>query len=489
MKIISEIDFFTDLKDIKKFLECNRKEVFDPDERILFVQKSEDTYPFFDGAGKQLTGIQKLVSQVDISNCFILIQTSNKNIKQELEHVAKYYSTDSITFDYQIVPGEYQRVNQKQQNSACQKLWNHLYVGPDYNVKPCCVADEKFPLGNLQENSVEEIMSGELAQRVRQAMKQGYRTEACRFCYENEDKGYPSIRKEFIPDDNTVVNIDYLDIRSNNICNFKCRMCNSYFSSSIEKEEQIIYGKKNKEKNRKKRLEVFDKISSYVNDQTKKIYFAGGEPLIMDEHYAILEKLININNTDLKLYYNTNCSVLNYKNYNVLDLWNQFTNVKVGASIDASDSVAEYLRHGTIWEDIKFNIDQIKRQTPHVRLIITSAVGFLNVENLIRLQSTWIEDAYFSVDQLEVNIMNGDLLSIASVPIKYKSKISTMIHDHIKNLGKCSLADQWKNVLTYMENNDFSYHQNEFKNRMSTLDQYRGESFATVFPQFKDLVE
>ena len=81
------------------------------------------------------------------------------------------------------------------------------------------------------------------------------------------------------------------------------------------------------------------------------------------------------------------------------------------------------------------------------------------------------------------------MLSIASVPPKYKSKISTLIQNHIKNLGKCSLANQWENVLTYMIDNDFSYYQSEFKNRMSTLDRYRNESFATVFPQYKDLVE
>ena len=489
MKIIAEIDFFTDLKDIKKFLESNRKEYFHPNDRILFVQKSEDTYPFFDGAGKQLTEIQKLVSQIDISNCFILIQTSNKNIKQELEHVAKYYSTDSIIFDFQILPGNYQRVNQKQHNSACQKLWNHLYVGPDLHIKPCCVSDAKFPLGSLQENSVEEVISGESAELIRWAMTQGYRTESCRFCYEREDQGLPSHRNAFIPNDNTVINIDYLDIRSSNICNFKCRMCNSYFSSAIEKEEQLIYGKKFKEKNRIQSLEVFEILLSYVNNQTKKIYFAGGEPLLMDEHYAILEKLIAINNTDLELTYNTNCSVLTYKNYNVLDLWTRFTNVKVGASIDASDQVAEYLRHGTIWENIKYNIDQIKKQTPHVRLHITSTVGFLNVENLIKLQSAWIDDAYFSVDQLEVSIMNGDLLSVASVPTKYKSKISKMILNHINNLGKCLLANQWKNVLEYMENNDLSYHHDDFKNKTNTLDRHRGDSFVTVFPQYKDLVE
>ena len=63
--------------------------------RILIVQDCEDTYDYADLPGRAICVLQKYVTQIDISNFFILVITGNKNISAELEQVQKLYSTDS----------------------------------------------------------------------------------------------------------------------------------------------------------------------------------------------------------------------------------------------------------------------------------------------------------------------------------------------------------------------------------------------------------
>ena len=495
MKIVATCKFSDNLHEIKNTLELAKKDYFQPDERIVIKQDIDDEYPYIDGPGEQLIQIQKIVSRIGISNNFILIETPNEDIDAEVKDVAKYYSLDDFAFDFKIVSGNYNKKIKQYENTACKKMWNHLYVGTDNNTNPCCLADHRFPIGNIFDQSVDNIIQTDSAQKIRNFMTNGYRTRACRICYEKEDNGVYSPRQRFNPSNEDVC-VTHLDIRLSNTCNFKCRMCSEYFSSSIQKETVLIYGKDAvlgvennslEQKTKRQRHDAYNKIVSSINENVKSIYFAGGEPLLMEEHYLILQHLIDIKNTDLEIRYNTNCSILNFKNFNILDLWQNFPNVTIGISIDGSDKVAEYIRHGTHWEQIIQNINKIKQQATHVNCKVESTVGFLNIENLINLQTRWIRSKYFSLKDFSVGLLNGELLNVACAPAHHKHRLTKIIYAHIKFLGTNTLSQQWKDVLKYMNNNDFSYSLNDFKTRMQTLDRYRNESFVDVFPEFKDL--
>lgn len=493
MKIIATIKFSDSLPDIKKQLMACRKEVFESDERIVIEQDVNDQYSYVDGPGDKLTKIQEIVSSADISNCFICIITPNKEIVKEIQDVAKNHSHDhNNIFDYKIVPGNYTKEIKQYKNTACKKLWNHLYIGTDHNINPCCVADIRFPLGNITKNTVEEIIDSDYAKSLRQHMIDGYQIKACKICYDREDNNIKSFREEFNATTVERMPTESLDIRLNNICNFKCRMCSDYYSSSIQNESKLIYGKNyngfKKVKSKIERQNALQKVLPFINKYNKSIYFAGGEPLIMDEHYSILDTLIDNNLTNVKLIYNTNLSNLTYKNFDILKLWKNFKQVELGISVDASNDIAEYLRHGTIWNDLVKNINQVKKQVPHVRCKVTSTAGFLNVKNLIELQKKWIQSNYFTVDDFSVSIMHG-YLNVAVLPDYHKNTLKKYIINHISFLGKTPLAEDWNYVLHYMINNDFSYLLDEFRTRMKTLDAHRQESFLKTFPEFSDLYQ
>ena len=95
-------------------------------------------------------------------------------------------------------------------------------------------------------------------------------------------------------------------------------------------------------------MEEFDPMLEHI----EQIYWAGGEPIMMDEHWAIMNRLVEMGKTDIRIFYNTNFTTLKYKKHNVLDLWKNFDHISVGASLDAEGVRGEYQRKGTVWADV-----------------------------------------------------------------------------------------------------------------------------------------
>ena len=495
--VIGVLQFDNNLNEISKQLTLLQKEQFLPNERIVIVQESPDQYPYIDGNGERLIELQKLINRVDIGNCFILILTANTNIASEIASIHQDYSSDKTFFDWCIFPGEYNIITPTYKNTACTDLWNHLYIGTDSNVLPCCVADHRYPIGNINTHNIDEILDSTQAEQMRQWMVDGYRSKACSICYTKEDNNIKSKRHEFRPKSIKREKITSLDVRLNNICNFKCRMCSEYFSSSIQQETINMFGKDAilgheqinlSSNNRKTRLNNLEKLLPYVTADIKQIYFAGGEPLIIEEHYIILDRLIAIKNFDIKMSYNTNLSKLTYKNNNIFDYWKQFSNVTVGASIDASGPTAEYVRHGTVWRDTLDNIKQIKKVTPHVVLNITSTVSWLTLENIMNLQTLWIKQGLFTKDQLKIStLVSPTFLCLTSLPQFHKERLSEKIEHHISKLGQCQLSQHWAEAKNFMNSTNSQYTLFEFTSTTQKLDNHRKESFVEVFPQFSDI--
>jgi sulfatase maturation enzyme AslB (radical SAM superfamily) len=476
--------------------------------RILLVQDCADVYDYQDSPGSVICTLQQYASQIDISNFFILILTSNSNIAQELTQVQELYSTDNVPMQYYIVNGitSIDLVPQRNQDTFCILPWMHLYVGPDSNVLPCCVADQQYPIGSINEQPIIDIAKSSLFNTLRKNMLSGKRSKECSYCYNQEDAGLKSIRQshnakwsknglEF----NSTGEIEnfnpiYLDIRLNNICNLKCRMCSGYFSSAIAQEEYQLFSNKthlDTSMPSSQRVTALKEILEYL-PHAKKIYFAGGEPLITNEHYKILDELVKCGNTDLEIFYNTNFTFLTYKNISVTDIWKKFSNVTIGASIDALGSVAEYVRHGTVWSDIESNLETLKQQCPHVNFKISSVVGLLNATSLIALQQNWHATQKVHISKFALSIMTSpDHLTLQVLPTAHKSRLETQIKSHIswcKTVGAISLAKQWDNVLNYMWSNDSSQFLLEFKRLTNSLDKFRNVSLSKVLPEFSDLL-
>jgi organic radical activating enzyme len=201
-----------------------------------------------------------------------------------------------------------------------------MYGHPNGVVKTCCAGIDDF--GSLKTNSLEEIWHNDKFTQLRKDFIAGDVTDLvksnCATCVNFEKSGIHSLRdglnseftKHAVIEEKPDLNLLYIDFRFNNFCNFKCRGCYYEYSSSIANEDAgkpvpIIFAGKTPD-------DLYNQTLPHL-EYTKKIYFAGGEPLIQWEHWKILDKLLEQNNTDISLVYNTNFSTMKYKNKNIVD--------------------------------------------------------------------------------------------------------------------------------------------------------------------------
>lgn len=153
------------------------------------------------------------------------------------------------------------------------------------------------------------------------------------------------------------------DYRISNLCNFKCRMCGDQLSSSWEAENRMLgYYDNGAEawatKEYKPIIEKFQKEvaekelwDAVKEGRIEEIYWVGGEPLMFEIHWDVMKYLVDSGHSkNVTVRYNTNLSRTSFKGTNLYDLLPHFKKVNLSASIDGTDKIVEYIRHGIKWE-------------------------------------------------------------------------------------------------------------------------------------------
>jgi organic radical activating enzyme len=483
--------------------------VFENNQRILVVQPDNDVYSYTENiASDSLIFLQKSLQTIDISNFFVIVVTGNQNIESELKWLQEKHSTDFNPIGHVLIESKFKKIT-KITDTFCVNMWNHLYVNTQLEILPCCIAVDNRPMGSLKDNTVDEIINSESARSIRRKMLSNQHCAECETCYAQEDQGFASRRindnnrfDKIIPELKLLTNPDgslksfvpkTFDVRLNNICNLKCRTCSGMSSSQLAAEEKRLFNNTvnfNKTPSTNLRNKTLKSVINYFNS-AESIYFAGGEPLVLKEHYEILDHLISINNTDLPIRYNTNFTNLTYKNKNVLDYWKKFTDITVGASLDGHGSVFEYVRHGAKWIDIEKNLLDLKSTCPHVKFKVTSTISLLSVESVMELQKCWHENDMLCIDNFHIYLMLGsDYLSLQSLPLHHKKTISKKIEDHciwLNSVNAKELANDWQQFQSYMNNKNKEYVNQKFAKINQIRDVARGETFETTYPHFYDL--
>ena len=307
----------------------------------------------------------------------------------------------------------------------CILPWIHLNTWPNGKVFQCCITDWQNPIGDLTQEKMTDVWNNDYMKNLRLDMLKGNQVNSCSKCYEQEENDLSSYRisanrhfqshiDEALADtkkDGTVDNfkLAYWDFRFSNLCNMKCRMCGGHLSSLWNHDEKLLYGTPSEPEivvnvRNKCKDDMYQILDEQI-DNLEEIYFAGGEPLIMDEHYYILEQLIKRNKKNVRIRYNTNLSKLKFKKWDNVDLWSYFDQVQVIASIDAFGPKGEYIRKGTIWPTIEENlIRMIKLHNQNQNIIfgVSCTIQLLNIKHLIDFIDYLIEKG-MTQDNIHLN--------------------------------------------------------------------------------------
>jgi len=419
----------------------------------------------------------------------------------------KYNSTDPVKITVDELTDR-ERFLLTESRRFCIYPWIHLHVYPTGETYPCCHSEMGIgQVGDARQDSLETIYHGQAMNQLRDDMLNERPNQACQRCYEQEAAGFFSGRRSANKHHGHKIyrihesdfKMSYWDVRFSNLCNLSCRSCGHIFSSSWYKDQAAIAGPDWAARNRPLNIagkdpdDMWHQLVPHL-EYVEQIYFAGGEPLLMHEHYRILEELVQRGMFHVRLIYNTNFTHTHLKDKSVFEYWKLFDSVSVGASLDGADAYAEYIRKGTDWDQIERNRVEMLRICPQVDFYISPTLSIMNAWHLPDFHRNWVERGMILHKDLNINILQDpDYFRIDIASVEYKKKLEEKYQQHLEwlrphdNLQRATKG--FESAINFMWAQDNSALQSKFWNRTRQLDALRNENILDVIPELAQLNE
>ena len=278
----------------------------------------------------------------------------------------------------------------------CMAPWTHSYISPQSERRICCASTEPAQSftqyidtaegsGEYTHMTLEEHWNSDHMKSIRARMLRGETLEECKVCdqsllhtttYRNYfnslfGRHIDSAYENTTEDGETTLKTISFDYRFSNLCNFKCRMCGSMLSSQWEAEERkhnmgAVDSNLWMQPDIKKKIQSFTKnvverefAEAVESKQIEEVYWVGGEPLMYDEHWKYMKRLVDIDHAnDVHARYNSNLSRIKFKGIDLFkDLLVNFKSWQMCASIDGTGEIGEYIRTGLDWPQFKENFE------------------------------------------------------------------------------------------------------------------------------------
>ena len=408
-------------------------------------------------------------------------------------------------------------------DSLCMAPWTHTYLSPQTERRMCCASRE--PAQNFQQYidtsagtgryipiTLDQHWNSEHMKSVRRRMMAGETLPECEVCNDkllNTDvyrtyfwhlfkHKYNDIWSSTDASGATTMKPVSWDYRFSNLCNLRCRSCGSIFSSQWYQDQVKIAGPEWAIKNTalnyagQHETDMWEQLIEHI-DHVEQIYFAGGEPLMMEEHYLILEELERRKRFDVRLIYNTNFTQVKLKNRSVFDYWKKFESVAVGASLDAMGPRAEYIRKGTVWKVVEENRKNMIEICPNVDFYISPTLSIMNALHLPDFHKAWVEKGLIHPQDLNVNILQDPMHFRIDIATKeYKEQIQQKFEGHLEWLRPLDTLHRatvgFESAITFMNKIDNAKLIDTFWAKTSELDYIRNEDILDVIPELTALI-
>jgi MoaA/NifB/PqqE/SkfB family radical SAM enzyme len=454
----------------------------------------------------------------------------------------------------------------------CILPWIHLSTRPNGHMRVCCTANassvgptnDKVYGGevgvlknadgkpaNLNHTDFLSSWNNDYMKNNRLQMLAGQEPPSCIKCYKEEREGHRSKRqweteywskrvdvdqlvRDTAEDGSIPPKISYIDMRFGTKCNLACVMCSPHDSSLWIPEWQKMYpkvqnetlkdtmqwGNKGQENGasynwHKNNPKFWEQLWEQV-PHMKQLYFAGGEPLIIEEHYDILEECIRQGYAkDMEIRYNSNG--VEWRE-DLFELWSHFKLVRFHYSVDAVGERNEYIRYPSKWTRTVEAFHQLDNETTdNVEITIACAVQALNIYYIPEFLRWKLEFGFKKINMWPfgaggVNyhfVYHPPHLNVKILPSWFKDEIEAKYEEFIPwwkqnwqkgvptwHAGKVT-EEQWLNadygisrlrgMVRFAKSEDWSRRLPEMKEYLELLDAQRGTNFYETFPEMKDI--
>jgi MoaA/NifB/PqqE/SkfB family radical SAM enzyme len=514
------------------------QETYSDNQRLVFTLTCGDEYKNNTAKiGVALINLQYWLNRVDISNFFVIILTNESDI-EDIQSGLQIISKDPVkTNVYSITPTltakniapdtknmHYQYNSSDLVNMSMDQLterehflltksktfciypWIHLHASPTGEAFPCCLAEYNAGnVGNCHTQTLKEIWQDKPMQQLRNNMLTEQPSAACTRCYELENSGFFSQRQSSNKHhghhikklESNPFEMAYWDIRFSNLCNLKCRSCGHIYSSQWFQDQVKLAGPEWGKQHKplmlagKNETDLVNQLLEHI-DHVEQIYFAGGEPLMMEQHYIILDELERRGRFDVKLIYNTNFTQVKFKNRSVFDYWRKFKSVSVGASLDDFGARAEYIRKGTKWSDVEENRREMMRVCPSVDFYVSPTLSIMNALHLPDFHRYMVDQGLINVQDLHVNnLLDPPYYRIDIATPEYKQQIQAKYIKHIEWLRDKDPLNRatvgFESAVNFLTAKDNSSLIPKFWQKTDQLDVIRKENCLDIIPELQAL--
>ena len=458
----------------------------------------------------------------------------------------------------------------------CALPWVHLSTRPSGHMRVCCTAnasgvqnadsaikngevgqlknDDGMP-ANLNHTAFSEAWNNSYMKGVRKMMLNGEKPPSCIKCFKEEDAGHRSKRQwetdywiktlgldDIIgsteEDGKIHPKIRYIDLRLGTKCQLACVMCSPADSSGWIKEHKIIFPKlENKnlqnsmrwEKDTGRLAETGGSYNWHKNNPTfmkelfeqvpnlYQLYWAGGEALIMEDHYTILEEIIRQGYAEkIELRYNSNG--LEWRE-DLFDIWSKFRRVTFHFSIDDMEDRLEFMRYPTKWDHCCTQLHKLDKDGPdNLELTTATTITALNMYYIPEFVKWKLEQGFTRLNEWPNGAGLIDMhlaywppqLNVKSLPTWFKNEIRLKWEQDFfpwleenwqKSTGvveKNITKEQWdhhlyalsryKGLLNFMDAEDWSNRLPETAEWCYSVAKQRGLDFDKIYPEMDWLI-
>lgn len=438
----------------------------------------------------------------------------------------------------------------------CPVAWHSVNIRNNGDFRLCCHANVAEGQGilrqpdgspyNLATSSVDSVRNHPLAKAVRKSFLEGKWHPSCARCQLEEENSQPSgrvhslnrleeagLESEFrdtvfsrTAADGSIESERFpvydLDIRFGNKCNLRCRSCGPTDSSSwygdyfkmgydrFEDSGATVFlkeadGRIVAENNRFEWYENISVGSQLPQDlsRLRRIYFAGGEPLLIRQHQEMLEWLVARNlHGQVGLEYNTNLTVLPDA---ILDLWKKFRFVGVGVSMDGYGKYHEYLRHPGRFDTMERNLRKLDQAEGNIRRWLACTVSAQNASHLPDFVLWKERQGYKKIRNdlprlpISTHLLHyPNYMNLQALPLKAKLLVEARLAEGFSRIEKEGCLPEGKlrstkrvfdGIVRYMKSGDRSRNWPSYWEYNEKLDRIRKQTFFDIDPELAALMQ
>lgn len=259
-----------------------------------------------------------------------------------------------------------------------------MAVKPNGQVLPCCRFQSHLNSNNNwgELSNTDDFRNSTAWKNLRANMLAGKPNIECSKCYEEESRGWDSLRTsnlDQLPDNltNESSELTFLEMAFSNLCNLACVSCSVTFSSKWGTEDY-----KFKRSNSSSLVEHNVNFGNLSHVTTLKII--GGEPFMEQKKFIELLNKFNLSKLSLMIF--TNGTILPTEP--LKQLMDQCKKLTIFVSLDGIESVDEWYRWPTKFNTVNETMTQYENwwgNKNNVKLCTQTVINIFNIWQLDKI--------------------------------------------------------------------------------------------------------